>query len=159
ISRWHDLSPAAHEVLERFIKARLLVTRNQGAEQIVEVAHEVIFRAWDQLSKWLDEDQEFLLWQRRLYISLREWEDAKRSSTLLLQGGRLTEAQKWLDLRKDDLDDSKLVYIKNSIRRAKSQRRWRRTVITGVLALIIALSIYVTYTNRQAQAQAERAHA
>ena len=65
-ARWRDLPPGVHELLERFVRARLLVSRDQGGERVVEVAHEALFRSWQRLRAWLDQDREFLLWRRRL---------------------------------------------------------------------------------------------
>src|SRR5690606_30063311 len=56
-ARWQDLPVAAHPLLEAFVAARLLVSGQQeDGARTLEVAHEALFRAWDELRRWLDED-------------------------------------------------------------------------------------------------------
>src|SRR6185503_1367673 len=54
---WNELPARVHPLLESFINARLLVARDVAGERIVEVAHEALFRAWDRLKEWLDENR------------------------------------------------------------------------------------------------------
>jgi hypothetical protein len=77
------------------VQARLLVAGGEGEERSLEVAHEVLFLNWERLRQWLDEDREFLLWQKRLDTLLTEWERAQESAEALLRGPLLIEAQKW----------------------------------------------------------------
>ena len=56
---WSEIDPAAQPVLRTFIARRLLTSRsrdekNPQSEQVVEVAHEALFRQWDRLKDWLD---------------------------------------------------------------------------------------------------------
>ena len=108
-------------VAKRLADARLLVTSGETDTGTisVEVAHEVLIRNWKRLRNWLNEDREFLLWRQRLGGSLGEWERAKEinekeSNEALLRGPLLAEAQKWFDLRTQDLSDPERKFISAS---------------------------------------------
>jgi hypothetical protein len=72
--------------------------------QHLDVAHESLIRSWGRLRRWLDEDMEFQLWQKRLRLSLEEWERTSRHPESLLRGALLREAERWLEERRDDLN-------------------------------------------------------
>ena len=78
-----ELPPEALPVMEEYVKARLLVAGIEGEDEeqreVLEVAHEALFRSWKRLRKWLREDHEFLLWQRRLTLIATEWDESKRN--------------------------------------------------------------------------------
>jgi hypothetical protein len=72
-ARWADMPEQVQPMLERFVQARLLVSRQDDAAaardqraRVLEVSHEALFRAWGRLAKWLDQDRAFLLWRKRL---------------------------------------------------------------------------------------------
>jgi hypothetical protein len=65
IASWDQLPAQAHPILERLVKARLLVSRADGEQRQVEVAHEALFRSWDRLTIWLNEERDYLLWRER----------------------------------------------------------------------------------------------
>lgn len=48
-------------IIDRFIKSRLLLTRGEGADRTIEVAHEALFRSWEPLKNWLDDNRADLL--------------------------------------------------------------------------------------------------
>lgn len=70
-AHWNDLPPISHEILRRFVEARLLVSGKE--DNTLEVAHEALLRKWPLLKGWLDEDREFLLWRQRLHSALSEF--------------------------------------------------------------------------------------
>jgi len=66
------------EVIERFTKARLLVTGDDAeGSQYVEPAHDALVRNWQRLLEWKQEKEESLLLQRRLSPAAREWDSVK----------------------------------------------------------------------------------
>jgi WD40 repeat protein len=74
-----------------------------GATRHVEIAHEALIRSWERLRTWLNEHQEFQLWQKRLRLAQEEWERADRHPDSLLRGLPLDEAEQWVLLRSNDL--------------------------------------------------------
>jgi hypothetical protein len=91
-----EIPAGARSILDRFVNARLLIARGEGDKRILEVAHEALFRSWERLRLWLDEDREFLLWQQRLHAGAEGWEHTSppRDSGALLRGASLAEAER-----------------------------------------------------------------
>ena len=66
------------EVIERFTKARLLVTGEDAeGNPYVEPAHDALVRGWQKLLMWKQEDEESLILQRRLTPAAEEWKSVK----------------------------------------------------------------------------------
>ncbi len=72
--QWSDLPCSGHEVLERFVTARLLISSGDEKGRMLEVSHEALFRAWPRLAGWIEEDREDLFVLRRAEIEASEWE-------------------------------------------------------------------------------------
>ena len=164
-ARWRDLPAGVHELLERFVRARLLVTRDEAGERVVEVAHEALFRSWERLRSWLDEDREFLLWRRRLQGAVAQWHESDHDEDTLLRGGALAEAARWLGEHPEGLEDER-VFIEESAaaeaRRLAAERRRRRRVLTSalgaaVLFLTLAALAFSQYLDARRRALEQQA--
>lgn len=124
IAQWADLPPAAHEWLERFVTARLLVSRGDEATRTLEVAHEALFSSWELLHTWLTEKRGFLLWRERLRGGVAEWRRTGGDEGALLRGAALAEAKHWQGTEAD-LSTDELGYIRASLdNEEQQQRRW-----------------------------------
>ncbi|HEX6200885.1 MAG TPA: WD40 repeat domain-containing protein, partial [Thermoanaerobaculia bacterium] len=154
-ARWRDLPPGVRGLLERFVSARLLVSRDEGGERVVEVAHEALFRSWGHLRDWLDEDRELLLWRRRLRTALDAWRETQRDEGALLRGVALAEAERWLAERPESLEEER-EFIETSAaearRRAEEKRTLRRRILAGsvaaaVVCLALATVAYLAYLD------------
>lgn len=144
-ARWSDLPADLHPVLERFVQARLLVSRGEGEHRVLEVAHEALFHSWDQLRNWLDEDREFLLWRKRLQAARQQWLDTEQDDGALLRGIALADAENWLGERPRELAVERPFIEQSAALRdhelALASRR-RRRVLQGVtLAALICLAL------------------
>ena len=53
-ARWNSLPDSIHEVLERFVAARLLISSGNESERSIEIAHEALLRSWPKLKEWID---------------------------------------------------------------------------------------------------------
>lgn len=97
-----EMPPGSQEILDRFAHGRLLVLDSveETKEATVEVAHEALLRNWTVLKDWLDENQEFLLWRKKLDVKVNEWKEWKKTQKRfwfkmfdsLLWGSMLVEA-------------------------------------------------------------------
>ena len=114
-ARWNDLPASIHEVLQRFVVARLLISGGDGKGRL-EVAHESIFRAWPRLVEWLQINKSFLLWQQRLSGAIKQYEEHKRNHDFFLRGFALTEALEWLKKKPDyfSLNERQFVIVSRS---------------------------------------------
>jgi formylglycine-generating enzyme required for sulfatase activity len=137
---WNDLPASIHDVLERFVTARLLISGGDKNGRTLEVAHEALFRAWPRLVSWLEDNKSFLVWQQRLNAMRKEWEASERSADLLLRGLPLTEAMDWFKKKSDDLSPVEREFVTASMNRKKRNRMAAATIAGLVFILIGALS-------------------
>jgi len=104
-----ELAPADSDdgfeaVLGRLVDARLLTTgRDETGQQVVDVSHEALIRAWPRLRDWIDADRAGLLIHRRLTDAAREWDTLNREPASLYRGARLVSAGEWATDHDDDL--------------------------------------------------------
>lgn len=97
--QWNDLPVSAHEVLKRFVLARLLISSGDEKERTLEVAHEALFRAWPRLATWIGEDREDLFILRRAEIEAGEWERQGYDLKYLWHEDRLKRLQEIVSRR------------------------------------------------------------
>ncbi len=146
-ARWRDLPQDLQPVLDRFVKARLLVVRGEGEQRLLEVAHEALFRSWGKLRGWLDEDREFLHWRKRLQAAQQQWLGTERDPGGLLRGVALARAEQWLDDRPQELQQERSFIEDSTTLRAGEQAREvrrRRLMLQGVaVAALICLALAV----------------
>ena len=93
---------ATQTSLQALIVGRL-VTSGEGAEGMVEVSHEALIRGWPLLQGWIEADREALRIQHRLNAAAREWMEHDRDPDSLYRGARLSQAEEWSEIRRDDL--------------------------------------------------------
>src|SRR5262245_3543686 len=68
-------TPAAQELIDRFVEARLLVCGDPALrDAVVEVAHEALLTSWGQLHAWILERFDDLRLLRQVYREAEEWE-------------------------------------------------------------------------------------
>jgi hypothetical protein len=78
------------EGLQLLIQERLLTADGDQ----VNLAHEVIIKAWKRLADWVDEGTEDLLTRRRVEDAARQWA-RERDDSLLYRGLQLEKALEW----------------------------------------------------------------
>lgn len=78
-----DTLPAAQELIQAFLKARLLVSDLENAHPIVEVAHEALFRSWGQLQQWIQTAKSDLQLERSVINAASMWDARGRPAGLL----------------------------------------------------------------------------
>ncbi|MDH3697112.1 MAG: TIR domain-containing protein [Flavobacteriaceae bacterium] len=140
VANWLDMPKPVHDVLKRLVDGRLLVTKGgENGEETIEVAHETLFRSWDRLRNWLDEDREFLLWKRRLNNSKEEWLYSKKDKSALLTGGILSEAMNWHRRYEMQLDAEEQEFILASKKSTAKRNKNRAWLFAGVLIIITSL--------------------
>lgn len=141
------LTPLAAALVE----ARLL-TRNRDT---LEVSHEALLRQ-PPISKWLDEDREFLIWRDRLGKARAAFEANQRG---LLIGRELRIASDWLrDRPPDDISEANRLFINSSLEdstkqtaneRAREKLRTRAAVIAMVFATILIATQSALYLGSE----------
>lgn len=164
---WGQLSATVRPALAPFIDPqRLLVQRQDGT---VEVAHEALFRSWDRLRHWLDDNTDALHLLREVRDQARPWQQAATDTErepYLLRGGRLVRA---LELRRDGvlpLATLDLAFIDASdqaqraqadARERRRRRALRRTqLFAAVLGLAFLVAAWAWREAEQQRSAAER---
>jgi len=68
------------QVIEHLVQARLVVKgRETGGESYTEPAHDVLITGWKMLVKWIADERETLLLQRRLTSAVKRWQFQRSS--------------------------------------------------------------------------------
>jgi tetratricopeptide (TPR) repeat protein len=142
---WESLSDNIHDLMELFVKKRLMISRVGGAQQgrMLEVAHEALFRSWDRLKEWLDDSREFIRWRKTLVAAMQDWERDGRKRQALLKGPLLDDSRAWLKKRREELLPETINFIEGSINQARRSLR----VLAGatVLFFLVAVAAGVFY--------------
>jgi hypothetical protein len=95
---------AANQVIQAFIEARLLVSRDdEQGDAIVEVAHEALLRRWPPLRQAIEARHDELRLRAEVERWVLEWERAGRQDSYLVSGGRLEAAQRWAAAHSQEL--------------------------------------------------------
>ncbi|WP_094556168.1 TIR domain-containing protein [Synechococcus sp. 1G10] len=143
-ARWDALPLEAQPLLEQFVNARLLISRQEEmGNRLLEVAHEALLRKWPLLRGWLDEDREFLIGSQQLEQDHQDWKMASEQErpTALLSGLKLQRAKAWLSERPQQLSDELSSFVQASSDQAEAQerkaRRNRRRVMGGLSGLTV----------------------
>ena len=129
----------------------------QGASETVEVSHEALIRHWDRLKTWVNGDREFLLWRERFRGLLGEWQRRDRDSGALLPSALLSEAERWLAERGDELTGDEREYIDQGValrereqraeedrlrgEQERREREIRKRSVRKTLAIVVGLAV------------------
>ncbi len=135
------------EVVKKLADEKLIVTNKlpekgseAGIAPGVEVAHEALIRHWQQLRRWLDENREGLLQQRRIETAAADWRDKNQKPDYLLRGRQLREAR---DFQKEystrfPLSEGADEFIKKSLKHKRISQFKR----IGIFLIIPLLGTY-----------------
>lgn len=133
-----ELGEGLQPLVKTLSDERLLVTSHVtgSAEETVEVSHEALIRQWGKLKEWVDVDRQFLAWQQRLGLSLKEYERSYRSVDLLLRGRPLDEAGEWLKNKPNAFSPEEKQYV-----RVSQKQKTKTRVFTTLGSLVVLLLI------------------
>lgn len=132
-----ELAPDLLPLLQSLTDGRLVVVeRDTGGEELVQLAHQALIAHWPRLHGWLAEDRDFLTWRAQLDQQRERWDAGGRDDGALLRGAALAAAQNWLPRRTTDVAPLTQDYVRRSTaRQLREVRLWR--VITAVLAVLV----------------------
>ena len=138
---WNNLPASTHEVLERFVTARLLISGGDKNKRTLEVAHEALFRVWPRMADCLRDNKAFLVWQQRLNVTKKNWEESRQPVGLLLGGLPLREAEEWLKQKPQSFSPAEREFVT-----ASQNRRTQERVVAAIGAgLVLWLVSGVTW--------------
>ena len=150
-ARWDDLPAAARPILEKFVNERLLVrseNRSEGKSEqqsiSIEVAHEAMFRCWNDLKEWLRTSADILRWRRdirRDKASYPKWTG--------LRPDQLAVARNWPVTRRDELNVEEVDWINTGIVR----ERIRGGIVAAVVVVVSLLAVIAFWQRAEANQQ------
>jgi WD40 repeat protein/serine/threonine protein kinase len=166
--RWQDMMTSSdsqaqmQRIIDTFAAHRLLTLDRDPVTRLptVEIAHEALIDAWDELQNWVTQNQMDLQRRKQVQEATRQWLNSGRDESYLAQGSRLAEFEHLLTHRIITLSDDERSYLQKSV--ALRQRQKQRTrFIIGVLTvlLILAGGFGIIAYDRQQEASAARSTA
>ncbi|MBD2603840.1 PD40 domain-containing protein [Scytonema hofmannii FACHB-248] len=147
----HSNPKLVEQVLQKLVseKVRLLVTsaivqKGDSSKQVekgsrskpvevVDVAHEALIRHWDKLRQWLNESRNNIRIERKIEAEAKEWIARNRAEDYLLTGGKLIEAEIFLEsLKKHPVrvffDKNAQEFVEKSIQRKQEIEERERQI-------------------------------
>ena len=172
---WETLPDAAKPLLAKFIQPERLLQRSGDKGEVVEVTHEAIFRCWDQLKGWLEDDLPALRLRRRVETLAYEWRRSHSAANplgddgLLLTRAQLGALDDWLqqsDLVLPELETSfvdasreKLAIADQAAAaRQRILRRWAFGA-ASTIAVALYLALYLKFAVEKATQKVEAMNA
>lgn len=134
-------------ILKKMVAARLLVTSEEGAEQMIEVAHEALIRRWPRLHEWLRSDATRLAALDEFAGWVRQW----REHGTLLVGEQFAYADLLAQRYQEELGTDARNLLAVSRQHLQSKRRlgwlWVGLAVFIVFALGYGLVIGLVAAN------------
>ena len=149
--------PGAKAVLSHLVDARLLVVRDEGGRDVVEVIHECLAERWPRLARWRSEDAADRALLGDLRVAARRWQESKRGPDLLWRGQALAELRR-LSTHSTVLTELERGFADASDRADRRARRVRRGLVAAamvVLATIAAVMIFLSLAANDSRHAAE----
>jgi hypothetical protein len=141
-------------LIDQFAERRLLIRDRRlvgdREQEVVELAHEALLRAWQAMKEALDEEREFLVWLSRMKVQAEEYFDLPmdKSHVALLEGSALELAEDWYRRKANVIPEVVKKLIKISASLAWPARRHNRIVEAFVkwgVPSIIGLSVLLVF--------------
>jgi WD40 repeat protein len=145
LREWPD--PEVPVVLERLVRARLVIVDEENAE----LAHDALITGWPRLQRWIEENRERMRQHRHLSEAARVWHEHGRDPGALYRGARLAVADALFTrhVRDEDLTGRERAFLSASrvdhrMERwttARARRRNRRLLVALAVALAGLLTV------------------
>ncbi|MFV0302418.1 MAG: TIR domain-containing protein [Paracoccus sp. (in: a-proteobacteria)] len=154
-----EIAPV-QDLIDRFVERRLLLSRLEGDQRVVEVAHEALFRAWAPLKQWLEDHRSELQLKQQIRQTAAAWEESRHQPDYLWRGARLSEAVELVErggLEGNSREERRckaFVLASEAMRRRQGRRR--RNLVLTVAALLLGFLGYALKNEADAK-KAERA--
>ncbi|MFF3455166.1 hypothetical protein ACFYXH_12685 [Streptomyces sp. NPDC002730] len=149
------------EVVRPFVEARLLSVGmpRGGSEPTVEVAHEVLLEAWQQLRAWLTKDPRAKELQDEVAAQTARWQEQSEDAGFLLPVGQLRlldglDEEQWSlnEQERRFVDASRLAEERVHATRRRARRLRRRLLVTAVgLVLALLLSAFTYWQQMRTE--------
>ena len=153
--------PAAAEVLDHFVRARLVATRKaygrDHAEPDLELVHESLIANWGRLRRWVEESREELRFLSEVSQAARLWQQRGRRPGEVWQGKALDEALAARRRCSAELPAVAVEFIEAGQQRRRFKGRRRRWLMMASFALLALASLVFATKECETRHQKERA--
>lgn len=128
------------EVVDIFVKSRLLITDTVSGDTTVEVSHEALLREWPRLANWLRQTREDIRLQQAISNDVEAWEQRARPKDRLYQGSQLKEARAWAKRSKPN--EQEAAFLRAGVRQ---QMRFVINIVAIVLLLTSSVGAIIWF--------------
>lgn len=144
---------AGARALDALIAARLVAVSDDATGQPqVEIVHEALIKHWEQLDRWLSEDEEGQRLAHAMRQAAREWNARKRPRDLVWRGDLLEELRHYKRRVSEGLAGVEAAFAEASEREARRGRNVRVGLIGAALALSTGFAIFAAWQWRSTEA-------
>lgn len=146
--------PSHNRMIESLVDARLVTSD----DDVIEIAHESLARAWPRLRAWLDDDVEGQRILRHLSVAADTWLAMDRPDSELYRGVRLSKAIEWRESVEPHLTPTEQEFLDASVqfadaeqeaeekqRRREMRLRRRAQRLLGVAAVLLVTTSLAAY--------------
>jgi len=155
-------TPVLKTLVDTFVRERILFTdRDDRGRPVISFAHESILTKWPPLTKEIESNKDYLRAVQYFKIGADEWD--KDRTAALAQGKNLDKAKSLVDHHRDDLPDTILSYLEESMRVGfAEQRLYARMKFAGVTSIVL-LACLLAFSrfrvSQYADAMVQKSHA
>jgi WD40 repeat protein len=148
--RRSSLSAQEHVVVDAFVEARLVTSRQEGGdrpgttEAVVEVAHEALLRQWPPLRDAIEAGRAWLRIRSELERMALDWDAERRDESYLLRGARLAATDRWSEEGPAELGPTERAFLDASRALASRELRAARRSVRRLRVLAAGLTVLLT---------------
>jgi WD40 repeat protein len=102
-------------VVSKLTDERLLTAEGEEKRATIELAHEALLTAWDQLKQWIEDNRKALQTRHRLDTAVTEWRRSGRDPSYLYRGSLLALAEEWAARHPGEVIPGRKEFIEASI--------------------------------------------
>lgn len=151
------LSLEATDVLTRLVLARLVTVRRkrpvEGAEVMLELAHESLVHTWATLARWLDANRGEQAFVTEMTDAATLWDRRGRRSQELWRDDALAEAARMARRSGSNLPRVAQEFLQAASKRQDRGARQRAAVIAIAIASLVVVAVVLALGKREADVQ------
>lgn len=168
LSELQEISPQVDFLVEKLIKAQLIVVEAKDSSVTVELIHESLINVWPTFRRYLDESSEDVAFLADLRIAAQQW-DKKNRDQRLLREDLVEDARQFQKRFKGELPAVEREFMQAIIAQSETAAREKeaaalatarkkRLVVRGTisfLVILLAAALVAVFQIRSAKQEAE----
>lgn len=153
-------------VIDRLVKARLLVKGQEKEAAYIEPAHDYLINGWARLTDWIRQERANLVLQRELTTAANNWDRKKKSNEKKKAVGflwdrdpRLPQLEQIQQSKDNWFNGREARFVESSTAQRRKRIRNRRTLVSAIITVLSIFSGYVWYQLQISQIREKAARA